>query len=66
MIVSNNLRIFATLAAVLLLLPADALEASTRKGEKYVKEARAAEAAQDARRLARSRRQNFMGDHSQR
>jgi general secretion pathway protein D len=47
MIASNNLRGFAMLAAVLLLLPADGLEARTRKGDKFLRQGRDAEARKD-------------------
>jgi general secretion pathway protein D len=47
MIACNNLREFVSLAAILLLLPVDGLEARTRKGDKFLKQARAAEARKD-------------------
>src|SRR5260370_26436425 len=47
MIACNNLREFLSLAAILLLLPVDGLEARTRKGDKFLKQGRAAEARKD-------------------
>jgi general secretion pathway protein D len=47
MIACNKLREFVSLAAILLLLPVDGLEARTRKGDKFLKQARAAEALKD-------------------
>jgi general secretion pathway protein D len=47
MIACNRLRELVSLAAILLLLPVDGLEARTRKGDKFLKQARAAEARKD-------------------
>lgn len=47
MIACNRLRALAVFAAVLLLLPADTLQARTKKGDKLVKLAREAEAQKD-------------------
>src|SRR5258708_26545357 len=47
MIACNKLRGLVSLAAILLLLPVDGLEARTRKGDKFLKQARAAEASKD-------------------
>jgi general secretion pathway protein D len=47
MIACNKLREFVSLAAILLLLPVDGLEARTRKGDKFLKQAREAEARKD-------------------
>jgi general secretion pathway protein D len=47
MIACNKLRELVSVAAILLLLPVDGLQASTRKGDKFLKQARAAEATKD-------------------
>lgn len=47
MIAWNKLRELVSLAAILLLLPVDGLEARTRKGDKFLKQGRAAEAGKD-------------------
>src|SRR5438552_14340223 len=47
MIAWNKLRELVSLAAVLLLLPVDGLEARTRKGDKFLKQAREAESRKD-------------------
>src|SRR5450631_1065206 len=47
MIASNRLRSLAMLGAALLLLPADVLEARTRKGDKLLKLGQAAEARKE-------------------
>ena len=47
MIAWNKLRELVSLAAILLLLPVDGLEARTRKGDKFLKQARAAEDRKD-------------------
>src|SRR5260370_33183461 len=47
MIACNTLRELVSLAAILLLLPIDGLEARTRKGDKFLKQAGTAEASKD-------------------
>src|SRR5260370_37906129 len=47
MIACNKLRELVSLAAILLLLPVEGLEARTRKGAKFLKQGRAAEARKD-------------------
>ena len=47
MIACNKLRELVSIAAILLLLPVDGLEARTRKGDKFLKQARDAEARKD-------------------
>ena len=47
MIACNKLRVLAVLASVLLVVPANRLEARTRKGDKFLKQARVAEAQKD-------------------
>jgi hypothetical protein len=47
MIAWNKLRELVSLAAILLLLPVGGLEARTRKGDKFLKQARAAEDRKD-------------------